>query len=509
MSDPLWVTAAPPVVADEAQRLGRDEVDERIAAVTQQLMLAGAGPGRTVTWSVANTVDAFVIAHAVWAAGAISNPVVNIYRVAELEFIVRQLRPVVVIGDTGHGRATVDTLELALEAAGVDAALLAVRAAPDGWEELWQTPTADPTTNDAEASPDATCLVLYTSGTTAEPKGVRHSRRTLSAEVESLVKAFDLSSADAIFMPTPIAHITGILLGVLLPSRLGSPLVIQDRWDAARAVDTIEREKSTFVVGAAVFLDGLVAEYERRGLPDSALRQFACGGAAVDPALIRAADRLGIVAYRVWGLTELPTVTLSGPADELERRATTDGRCHGGNAVRAVDASGRPLGVGIEGDLEAHGPERMLGYVDASLDETAFADDGWLRTGDVGVVDADGHVTITGRVKDIINRGGEKFSARGIELVLLGHPSVADAAVFGVADQHLGERVAAAVTLKEDATCTGEDLRAWALEQPIARQRVPAEIRVLTALPRTAAGKVQKFVLADSWHETPPNSWWT
>jgi acyl-CoA synthetase (AMP-forming)/AMP-acid ligase II len=251
-------------------------------------------------------------------------------------------------------------------------------------------------------------------------------------------------------------------------------------------------------VGATVFLQGTVEEYQRRGVAPT-LRQFTCGGASVPPHLIEVAGSLGFAAHRVWGMTEFPTTTLNSEYHSLQSRAFTDGHVAEAIEIRTVDAGGAPLPDGREGELQARGPERMLGYVAPELNKGICFDDGWLSTGDVGFVDDGGYVTVTGRIKDIINRGGEKLAARDIEDVLATHPAVAEVAVIGVPGGRLGERVCAAIVLRPGGRLADSELEEFLESRRLARQKIPEEFRLLDELPRTAAGKVQKFKLVEGW----------
>jgi acyl-CoA synthetase (AMP-forming)/AMP-acid ligase II len=218
------------------------------------------------------------------------------------------------------------------------------------------------------------------------------------------------------------------------------------------------------------------------------------GAAAVPPGLVRRADRAGVTAYRSYGSSEHPTVSCGLPSDELDRRAGTDGRLQPRCTVRIVDDDDRDA---HEGEILTRGPELFLGYVDKALDEEAFTD-GWFRTGDIGRLDEEGFLTITDRKKDIIIRGGENLSSKEIEDVLLEHPAIAEAAVVGVPDPVLGERACAVVVLRKDspqATLALGDLLAHFQAAGVARQKTPEYLLVREALPRTPAGKVQKFLL--------------
>jgi acyl-CoA synthetase (AMP-forming)/AMP-acid ligase II len=230
-----------------------------------------------------------------------------------------------------------------------------------------------------------------------------------------------------------------------------------------------------------------------------------CGGAAIAPSLIERAERVGIRAFRSWGMTEAPTVGLIGPDDPLELRATRDGRLSEGCEVEAVDDARRPLPPGELGELRLRCPEQMLGYTDAAVDAEQVDGDGWFYTGDVGRVDADGWVTMTGRLKDVVNRGGEKFSAQDIEHAISSHPAVGAVAVTGLPDERLGECVAAFVVLRPGASWPGPQALLDHLEaQKLARAKFPAVWRVVEELPMTMSGKVQKNRLVQLWESENP-----
>lgn len=469
------------------------ELHARSVAVARQLLAGGVASGDVVTWMLPNGVDAVAVAAAIWRIGAVSNPVVTIYRERELAFICGQLAPAAIVGAPAvRGRDLCEELDRACSQAGVSPrARLAVGDAP-GWTAVDATAAPPLERHVAVGSPDDACLILYTSGTTADPKGVVHCPRALLAEVASMRQAWELTAEDTMLMASPITHITGMLQGLLVPCLTGARSVLMDRWDPQRCVELIEAERATYMAGATPFLAGILDVYEQRGARRSSLRQFCCGGAAVPPQLVERADRLGIAAYRCWGMTEVPTTTLASPGDPLERRARYDGRIAPGVAVEAVDEQRRPLPVGGEGELRVRGPEQMLGYVDAARTAEAVDEHGWFYTGDVGVVDAEGWVRVTGRVKDIINRGGEKFSARELEDLLAEHPSVADVAVVALPHPRLGEAACAVIVPRAGATVDAEALLGFLREQRIAVQKLPERFETVAELPRTAAGKVRK-----------------
>jgi cyclohexanecarboxylate-CoA ligase len=267
-----------------------------------------------------------------------------------------------------------------------------------------------------------------------------------------------------------------------------------DTFGPELVLDAIERYQLVGTGGAPTFLAGILDVLESGHRDLSSLRTFLVGAASVPPELVLRAEAAGIKAFRCYGSSEHPTVTSGTPEDPLETRAYTDGRCLGANEVRIVDDDGRDLPRGSEGEIATRGPELFVGYRDPALNRDCFLPGGWFRTGDLGIFDANGLLTVTDRKKDIIIRGGENISAKEVEDVLARHPAVSEAAVVAMPDPRLGERVCAVVILRGrhlDLAVVAEHFS----RAGVARQKTPEHLVVVEELPRTPAGKVQKFQL--------------
>jgi cyclohexanecarboxylate-CoA ligase len=478
------------------------QLNELVNHLASALQARGVGRGDVVSWQLPNWVEAVVIQLAALRLGAISNPVVSIYRHAEVSFILRQaaskamfvpasfrgfdypgmlaeirdqlpdLQTVVVVGDDG---TFADTSYQALIAEGRNRPLTAVEHGAN-----------DP------------ALLLYTSGTTAAPKGVVHTHNTLDYEIRSTVEFFGLSRSDVVFMPSPVGHITGVVCGILVPVRLGTTVVLLDVWDPGWALSLIATHRCSYTVAATPFLHGIVHHPDLAKSDVSALRVFMCGGADMAPELITSASvALDCMVTRAYGSTEYPSATGCNQDDPLGKRARTDGRAMRAVQVRVVDESGSDARAGAVGDVLVRGPEMFVGYFDTSLNDEAFTSDGWFRTGDIGRLDADGYLEITGRRKDIIIRGGENISVKEIEDHLFGHPKIGDVAVVASPDPILGERVCAVIVPTPGQTITLDEVTEWLRAAKFAKQKLPERLIVLDELPRTASGKVQKFKLRE------------
>jgi acyl-CoA synthetase len=469
------------------------EVVERAAA---WLAAAGIGPGDVVCWQTPNWWEAHVLGLAVWHAGAVSCPIAPFYREHELRQVIEQVRPAAVVtAETFRGFAHAEAFDDLLAAAGLgDIARVVLRGTRPGWSPFDVVVSHGRRQEFAIVGADEPCLILFTSGTTSGAKAAVHSSRTLLAETRQLADAWGLCWEDVAYMAAPLQHITGVLNAMTIPLLVGASAVLAERWEPDVAVADIMRHRVTYSAGATVFLEELTdaARAARVHLP---LRMFACGGAAVPRAVMERSEEQGIPAARVYGMTELPTVTVMNRAYPFDLRAETDGAIAPGVQVRVVGADGEPVDAGCAGELLVRGPEQMLGYLDPEANRAAIDDAGWFSTGDVGVVDGAGFVTITGRLKDVINRGGEKFSARDIEDLLVTHPAVRHAAVVPGPDARFGEVPVAFVVFDDPGLASADDLARHLHATGLARQKTPVAWHFVDSLPMTPSGKVKKFEL--------------
>lgn len=357
----------------------------------------------------------------------------------------------------------------------------------------------DDTDLPAQPSPDDPFLIVYTSGTTSRPKGCIHTFNTYCSGARTLTKAFGYTEDDVQFGPSPITHTTGLVTSVLVPLLNGAATHVMAEWEPKRGAAEIARFGCTQAVTATTFLQMLLEAFDSERDNLSSLRLWVCAGAPIPRAVVERAHQTlpHLKVLSLYGRSENLMTTTCTVADDTSRALNSDGSAQPGHEVAVVDEHGSEVPRGAEGDIAYRGPSHMIGYLGDPAETAAlFTPDGLSRSGDLGVMDADGYVRVTGRTKDIIIRGGMNISARELEDHLVAHPALSDSAVVGYPDDRLGERVAVfVVTRQGHPEPTVEDLRTYLTGHGVAIQKTPEKVISLGNLPMTATGKVQKHVL--------------
>ncbi|HEY5888102.1 MAG TPA: AMP-binding protein [Acidimicrobiales bacterium] len=412
---------------------------EGVAATAGGLHALGVSRGDAVAWQRPNGSDVVALYRACWRLGAVAAPIHHQAGDGETARLLARVDPNVFF-------AADDPL-------------------PEG-------PPAAATGHAA----DVAC-VLWTAGSSGEPKGVLHTQRTLGYKAKVMVDVHGLTADDVVLMPAPLAHISGLLNGLLVPQAAGMRSVFMAKWDPEAALDLIESEQITFMVGPPTFFIGLMGASGFSPERVASLRLISSGGAGVTPAFVdEATERLGAVVKRAYGSTEAPTVATAHVGDPPERGRDNDGRATGAVELR----------LGEQDELLISGPELCVGYDDPTATEAAFAT-GWFHSGDRATIDADGWITITGRLQDVIIRGGENISVAAVEATLEAHPAVRHAVAFGEPDDRLGERVVAAVEAED--TFDLAECQRWFAEQGATKFTWPERVIVVEAIPTLPAGK--------------------
>jgi cyclohexanecarboxylate-CoA ligase len=473
-------------LADLVDRAGRGAV---------ALRSLGVRPGDTVVVQVPSRIEGVVAQTAAMLAGAVLVPVVPSYGPRELGFILRESRARLLITLDHWGRRDyLADLERVGNCPDLSSVAIIGNSVPPGHLDWAQLVEGGETVSSpsAAAAPDDVCLLVYTSGTTGQPKGVQHTHATLLAELRTRLTG--VATDSVVLAAFPSGHVAGIL-GLLRMLLQGMPHVVLDTWDAPTAARLIGQYGVTATGGTPFFLTTLLDLADDVDL--SCLREYGVGGATVPPSVIERAHQHGIMAFRAYGSSEHPSISGGSAEDALDTRAHTDGRLLDGVEVRIVDDALLDLPAGNHGEILSRGPELFVGYRDSALDAEAFLPGRWFRTGDIGVLDPDGYLTITDRRKDLIIRGGENLSSKLIEDTLAEHDAVAEVAVVAAPDPRYGERVCAFVVLRPAAALSLNDVRAHFEVAGTARHLTPELLEIVDDLPRTATGKVRKHELRE------------
>ncbi len=487
-----------------SERLTFAEFAEAVDSIAAGLLDLGVDRGEVVCFQLPNWWHFNAVYLACNRIGAVACPLIPILRRREVEFMVGLVRARVYIAPARfRGRdfaalgqellSSLDTLEYVLTVGGP-------RDSGGSFERHLLAGPADAAAHRrfAERAPraDEVAAIQFTSGTTGEPKGVMHTHNSLYATTRLVPYAVGLDSSDVVMMPSPLAHASGFLYGCLMPASWGMKVVHQDRWDARRMLDLIDAEGGTWTIGSPPFVMDTIRACQELGRDAAPLRLFSCAGAPIPRHLAEETPRVtGARLVAMWGMTETGAVTIT-PADRLDRAHDSDGCCSPAMRVRIVDEQGNDLPPGRSGRLLTRGASRFVGYFERPALTDAVVDaGGWLDTGDLASIDDEGFVTLTGRTKDILIRGGENIPVVEVEAALYRHPAVREVAVIGVPDERMGERACAVVVPVDGQVPTLADLVGHLDELGFARQFWPERLELVVALPRTAAGKVQKFRL--------------
>lgn len=487
-------------------RLTYAEFTERVDMIALSLLDLGIASGDVVAFQLPNWWEFSALFFACNRVGAVANPLMPIFRQRELRFML------------GFGEAKIAVVPAAWR--GFDHMAMLREIHPElphlkhlvavggeGERSFEKVLLGRPTPSAADKQklaalrpgPNEVVELIYTSGTSGEPKAVMHTANTVLAAGAGFIDDIGLGGGDVVFMGSPYAHQTGFLYGMLMPVRLATTTVALDAWSAADAAPMVEREGATFSMGSTPFLSDLVNLPEGpRARVSRTLRTWVCAGAPIPRVLVqRAKAEMNLDVLSCWGMTENAGLTITRKSDPQEKVFETDGRALPGSEVRIVDDRKRPLRADTVGHLQARGITHFVGYL-KKPQLNAIDAEGWFDTGDLARMDGDGYIRIVGRTKDVIIRGGENIPVAEVENLIYRHPDVAECAVVGMPDQRLGERACAFIVAKPGAALELTGLTKFLGEQGMAKPYWPERLELVPDMPRTPSGKIQKFKLREA-----------
>jgi acyl-CoA synthetase (AMP-forming)/AMP-acid ligase II len=484
-------------IDEEGRTLTFAEYKDAVERAAAGLAASGIDEHSVVSWQLPTWNESLILVAALSRVGATQNPILPIYREREVGFVTRQAGTSLLIVPSVFNKfdfkAMADGIAGSLRAEGQEIdVLVADRELPVG-DPMVLPPAAEPTDD-----PPVRWL-FYTSGTTADPKGARHTDATIAATAKGMAGRYRVVEDDKVAMVFPFTHIGGITW-LFTALQTGCELLMLEAFNPATTVPFLAQHDVTLAGAGTIFHQTYLAAQRQAGPKPifPKVRAFPGGGAPKPPQLhydIKS-EMGGVGILSGYGLTEAPILVLADNDDPDEVLAETEGKPMPGVELKLVTIEGAVAGPGEEGEVRAKAPQMMKGYLDAELDKEAFDEDGWFRTGDLGKQDADGNLVITGRLKDIIIRMGENISAKEVEDLLYQHPKVADVAVIGLPDARTGERACAVVQSADaDDPITAVEMRDFLTGEGLMVQKVPEQLEFIDLLPRNPTGKILKHEL--------------
>ncbi|ENS1192934.1 medium-chain fatty-acid--CoA ligase [Escherichia coli] len=476
-------------------------LDHAASCLANWMLAKGIESGDRIAFQLPGWCEFTVIYLACLKIGAVSVPLLPSWREAELVWVLNKCQAKMFFAPTLFKQTRPVDLILPLQnqlpqlqqIVGVD------KLAPATSSLSLSQIIADntPLTTAITTHGDELAAVLFTSGTEGLPKGVMLTHNNILASKRAYCARLNLTWQDVFMMPAPLGHATGFLHGVTAPFLIGARSVLLDIFTPDACLALLEQQRCTCMLGATPFVYDLLNVLEKQPADLSALRFFLCGGTTIPKKVARECQQLGIKLLSVYGSTESSPHAVVNLDDPLSRFMHTDGYAAAGVEIKVVDDARKTLPPGCEGEEASRGPNVFMGYFDEpELTARALDEEGWYYSGDLCRMDEAGYIKITGRKKDIIVRGGENISSREVEDILLQHPKIHDACVVAMPDERLGERSCAYVVLKAPHhSLSLEEVVAFFSRKRVAKYKYPEHIVVIEKLPRTASGKIQKFLL--------------
>lgn len=459
-----------PCMQDAMRVFSYQEVEDRASAFAEQLELRGVGEGDVLAIMLPNSLELLIGMLGAWWAGAAVTPVNPTFTERELDYQ---------LADSGA--------KLLLASPGTVAGIDMITP-----EQMRERPVGGAASSKRpEIAGNRLALLVYTSGSTGQPKGVMLDHCNAQAMTSQMVEAFALTETDHALLVLPLFHVNSIMVSFLSPISVGGRVTVLDRFQPDTFLAAIEQFRPSYFSAVPAIYARLAELPESTLLDASSLRFAICGAAPVSKELLeRVEQRFGISLVEGYGLTEGTCASACNPVVGV-RKPGTVGRVLSGQRIAIVDTEGNEVAPGQRGEVVISGPTIMRGYLGRPEATADAIRDGWLHTGDVGILDEDGYLSIVDRIKDMIIRGGENIYPKEIEGVLAGHEAVLEAAVIGAPHALLGEVPVAEVVLMPGADVTAEQLLEHCRGQ-LAKIKVPVRMRIVSDLPRNPVGKVDK-----------------
>jgi cyclohexanecarboxylate-CoA ligase len=495
------------VMIDRKWRLTFAELDRLAHRAACRLYQLGIRPGDVISIQLPNWAEWLILHCAATKLGAVTNSIGAVYRQSEVSYILGYAETTLLLIPDRYRNFdyTEMVAELWPDLPHLKHVFVAGEEVPNSMqrfdellEKAWEDEVASATIDQQRPDPNTVATLIFTSGTTAEPKGVMHTHNTMGAGTDQLNDTVGFAPGDTIFMASPVGHTTAVIAGARLPVQYGLTAVWQEHWDAEAAVELIHAERCIYTLSATPFLHGLMNAPNASRQKLQSLKTFACGGAPIPRELVKQADEdFDLFVSAIYGSSETLINSAVSPEAPMVRRYSTDGRIIPGVEGRLVDLeTGEPVGPDDEGELQIWSAARYAGYYkDPETTRQVNHEGGWYATGDICKLDTEGYVNVVGRKKDMIIRGGANISAREIEELLFTHAKIVNVACVAMPDPVLSERVCAYVICALGESLTFEEMVSFLRDKQISAWKLPERLEIRDEFPMTPSGKIQKFLL--------------
>lgn len=490
-------------IKDRWKSLTYQQLDKKINDLAINMSRHGIKENFVVMFQLPNIVESMIVFHATLRVGAIALPIPTNYRESEINSVIKQVSPdLIFIVDHFRNQNYVNMYEKIEDISSVPIVRIIMEDEPgiDSDKFIhWNKMVENNSNKRLETRPFNSkefALLIFSSGTTSDPKGILHTHETLGVAISNFDGIETISRSSVFFVPSPITHITGVVVGLLGPMKKGASAIFMPTWDANSAFEIIKQEKCNYVMAATPFLSQLSDVCEAKGEKLPSLKHFSCGGADVSEHLLKRAKAINphCTFSRIYGSTEAPGISTFALGYDERKRFSKDGRPS--YPAKAKLKTTETLNEDY-GELYVYGPQLFMRYLSWEETENSFQEE-WFQTGDLARMDDEGFIEITGREKDIIIRGGENYSAKEVEDILETHTNIEDIAIVGYPDTVMGERGCAFVVLKDaNITLKLSDLTNLLEEKKVAKYKWPERLEIIDSIPYTHSGKQQKYMLRE------------
>ena len=492
------------VVDDKGKRYTYEDIDKKASILARYFIEKGIKPLDIISYQIPVWCEFIIISIACIKVGAIMNPIGMCYKSNELIYLLNLSKTKIFICPSFFHKTNYEESILSVKEKITNLKSIVIidkhkkiNSSCDNFYKILDNYL--PSKHNNRVSSDDVALILYTSGTTGNEKGVMLTHNNIIFSEEYFNKSLNLTEHDIIFMPAPLNHATGFHHGIISPMLLGGKIVLQSKFDGVKAIKLMNKEKCTYSMGSTPFIYDILKVLEDKNENIPSLKFYLCGGAHVPKKMVESAHNYGIKLCEVYGSTESVPHVFVRPNEAIKLMGSTSGSPIEGVEVKVVDGNGKEVKPGIMGEELSRGPNVFVGYLnDIEATNKVLDNDGWYHSGDLCIHDGKGNIKIIGRKKDMIVRGGENLNSNKISEYISSYYKIKDQAIISMPDERLGERICAYIVLEEGfEDFELKELIQYLMDKGVPKRYWPERLEIIENIPRTDSGKIKKYILEE------------